>query len=478
MKKKSILVVLVLCLVLVGVPACNPFGGDKGEEPELQLTKVVRGDLSVTVSGDGNIEAPREVRLTFGSAGKVARINFKEGDEVNEGDLLAKLNTSALELAKSKAEATLEKAQIAVTKAELTQQTADHTINITRESEGTLNLALFNAQITLRQKEHALDETRDIYTWPEIEVAKNNLEDAEAFLEYLLTASPSDATFTYAQARVNAAQAILDAMVQSFDTEEVAIAKLQVEAAEKSVAQAQKDIEDLYRDIAIKEIEVAKAQESVVDAQKSVELARLSLEDVQRQIDEATINAPFAGVIAGVGVEEEEFVTTVTEIVHLIDTTSLELILEVDEIDIPGVEIGQEAIIDVDALPDTFLKGTVTFIYPTPNLIGGVVLYDVKINLPVPSGSGLMIGMSASADIVTTKRSNVLLVPSRAIEQNDEGYSVVKVVENGQTEERRVITGISNGLDTEIISGISEGETVVVETRIKKKEEGGSFFGQ
>ena len=84
--------------------------------------------------------------------------------------------------------------------------------------------------------------------------------------------------------------------------------------------------------------------------------------------------------------------------------------------------------------------------------------------------------MSASADIVIDERSNVLLVPSRAITQDSSGSPVVKVMVGEETQERPVVTGISDGYQTEIISGLSEGEVVVVERKVKP-ESGGLFGG-
>jgi HlyD family secretion protein len=145
----------------------------------------------------------------------------------------------------------------------------------------------------------------------------------------------------------------------------------------------------------------------------------------------------------------------------------MELVVEVDEIDIPKVKTGQEAIITLDALPDAEFIGEVTTIFPLPKEVGGVVLYDVKIKFDVPEGSGIRVGMSAEADIVLAKRSNVLLIPDRAIEEDEEGRTIVKVMVGEEIEERPVEIGISDGFDTEIISGLREGE-VVIETRVKR----------
>jgi multidrug efflux pump subunit AcrA (membrane-fusion protein) len=100
-----------------------------------------------------------------------------------------------------------------------------------------------------------------------------------------------------------------------------------------------------------------------------------------------------------------------------------------------------------------------------------VVLYNVKINFDVSEHSPVKIGMSATADIIIDKRSNVLLVPDRAIQKDSQGNPVVKVMINGQIQERQVVTGISDGLKTEILSGLREGEVVVIETKTKPKKE-------
>ena len=149
-----------------------------------------------------------------------------------------------------------------------------------------------------------------------------------------------------------------------------------------------------------------------------------------------------------------------TTIIHLVDLTSMELEVEVDEIDMPGVKLGQRTIIDVDALPDVQLEGKVTAIYPVPLEEGGVIVYQVKIELTVPDGSGIMIGMSTDADIIINERSNVLLVPDRAIKKDSEGNPIVEVVINEEFEERSVVIGTSDGLQTEVLEGLKEGETV------------------
>jgi len=101
-----------------------------------------------------------------------------------------------------------------------------------------------------------------------------------------------------------------------------------------------------------------------------------------------------------------------------------------------------------------------------------LVLYEVTIDFDVPQGYNLKIGMSAIADIIFEERSNVLLVPNRAITQDSDGNPVVKVMVDEEIEERPVVTGISDGFDTEIVDGLSEGDMVVIETKVKPSAPG------
>jgi HlyD family secretion protein len=205
--------------------------------------------------------------------------------------------------------------------------------------------------------------------------------------------------------------------------------------------------------------------EEVVLKKLEVEVARKALAEAQRQLDEATITAPFDGIVASVEAKEEDVIPpptlTAVTIIYLIDLSSMELEAEVDEIDIRRVKPDQRAIIEVDGLPALELEGRVISVQPLPIEEAGVVLFKVKIAFDVPEGSALRIGMSARADIAVAERSNVLLVPSRTMEEDSEGNPMVIVMVGEQTEERSVVIGISDEFQTEIVSGLGVGETVV-----------------
>ena len=419
MKRRGIIGILLLGLILIGATACG--GGD-----EETTAETVKRDINVTVIGDGNIEASSHERLTFGSGGKIDKISVKEGDKVSKGDVLARLDTSALELAEAHAQVDLTQAQVDLTQAQLdltqaklARQTAGNNLKNTQDTEEALELALFNAQIDVRSAEHYHNETRDIYTWPDIETAKKDVENAEAFLQYALERNLPDATITYAQARLDAAEAVLDAKRNAYDTEEVAIASMQLEAARRAEAQAQKNLDKLIDDLTIKTLEVESAKESVEHAQQNVNLAQQnvnlaqqSLDQARKDMEEATIIAPFDGTVAKIGTKEGEFLSPATytgkTIVEIIDMRHMELTARVDELDVVKVKTGQKVIISVDAMPAAKLEGRVTFISPVAREPGVVLFesddeekdYEVKIDFDIPENSLIKSGMNATAEII------------------------------------------------------------------------------
>lgn len=287
-----------------------------------------------------------------------------------------------------------------------------------------------------------------------------------------------------AQAELNLAQA--EASLDQADAAQ--------EQAEAALEEAEYHLEQLQRyhgtyeerriarlQISVAELQVKAAEAQFKAAELQVDVAKQAVEEAASELEIETLNAPFYGVVTSVDVEEGDIIPnsgmSQVTIVHLIDPTSMELGVDLDEIDIPGVALDQRAIIEVDALPDVQLEGNVTSISPLPTVEAGVVLYNVKIGLDVPQGSGLKVGMSATADIIINERSSVLLVPDRAIRKDSQGNPVVWVMVGEQIEQRPVVIGISDGFQTEIIQGLNEGEIVVMEMGAGVQSSPGSSGG-
>ncbi|MDD5126713.1 MAG: efflux RND transporter periplasmic adaptor subunit [Dehalococcoidales bacterium] len=480
---KTIGVLVIIGALLAGAVACNPFGGTPAAQQ--QTAEVTRGNLTISVSGDGTIEASRTIKLTFTGAGRMTELRVKKGDPVKKGDVIARLDTAALELAKSQAQTAVTQAQYAVTQAKLAQQTAEYTLTRTKDSRTTLEAAVYTAQLNRKIAEVALENAEETAPAPDLQAAIDEVNRKKIYLQYALDSQSTatdpttwDLVIARAQADLESAEAALDRITTGVDEDDVAIKKMQLQSADNTLAQARKNLDDLARDIILQEAQVEAAKDAVKQAENAVELAQKSLVQAQKQLNEATLTAPFDGIVISTGAEEQEVVSSLNVIATLLDTSAVALMVDIDEIDIPGVKLDQEAIISVDALPDTTIKGTVADIYPMPKNVGGVVQYEVKIAFSFKDNPAVRIGMSAQADIITNQRSNVLLVPSRAIEKDDQGNQVVNLIANGQVQNHLVVTGISDGLQTEITSGLSEGESVAIITRSRSSSSQSFMFGQ
>jgi len=291
-----------------------------------------------------------------------------------------------------------------------------------------LNVEMAEAEYEMAQ--NSLEQTiypRYTYTystdlpgvWLALEEIQDNLEEAQRLLE---------------QGQIDGVQALLELVEQ--DTSK---------AQEKSHAR------------------VWALPLSVKLAELQADEARAALDLAKLELDKATITAPFDGVIADVYLHAGQHLSSMTHTtpaIYLVDPSQMELNGDIDELDISGVARGQEAIVTPDALPHKQLKGKVTFISPTGKVWEDEVSYETIITLENASEE-LRDGMSASAEIITDQRHNVLLIPNRAIQGSPEN-PWVEVVTNNETKKISVALGLSDGMYTEVLSGLEEGEEVVL----------------
>ena len=258
-KFKLGLTLMVISLALVGTTACGAFGGGDDGVGQ-QLVKVERGDLTMSVSGSGKIETSHEARLTFGSAGKVEKIYVEEGDKVTTGQVLAELDTSALELSLTQAQVSLTQAELALTQAQLAVNTAEYNLKNTGEQVDALKLALINAQIGVETAEQNLSDTITTYGWDDFKTLESDLNLAKAWYKYVTEDLLQDPSANYdadswhlalkrAKERLDTAQANYDNFVAGHGNAKITLKKRQVEAAKLSLVQAQKNLDDLAEDI-------------------------------------------------------------------------------------------------------------------------------------------------------------------------------------------------------------------------------------
>lgn len=148
---------------------------------------------------------------------------------------------------------------------------------------------------------------------------------------------------------------------------------------------------------------------------RSAELAALDVELKQADLDRKRLVAPFAGVVTSVDVEVGEYVSGGAAVISLIDRTSLKAVLQIDEIDLPKVRVGQTVEFEFDALPNLSYRGSVSRIPPVGRVTSqGLAVFDVEATIANPPDE-LLPGYSFSATILASEARSILTVPSAAV---------------------------------------------------------------
>ena len=229
------------------------------------------------------------------------------------------------------------------------------------------------------------------------------------------------------------------------------------------------------------------AKLSYEKARQTVNSARESVQKAQTNLGYATITSPIDGVVLSKAVEEGQTVAASFNTPELFniaqDLTDMRVIADIDEADIGGVKEGQRVTFTVDAFPDDKFEGQVTQVRQEATTTSNVVTYEVVISAP-NKDLKLKPGLTANVTIYTLEKNGVLAVPAKALRftpneallkngQQIEDLEVpmkVWTLEGNTFKAHKVEVGTTNGMLTEIVSGINEGTDVLVDFKISGGE--------
>jgi len=222
----------------------------------------------------------------------------------------------------------------------------------------------------------------------------------------------------------------------------------------------------------------------ISQAQAAVNNASLSYQATQ----DSVVTAPISGTVANIVIKKGDQVTASggnlssnqtsnsstanNAILYIGNYSNPYIKLQASEVDITNIHPGQKATITLSAFSGKTFVGTVDQVDTTGTISSGVVTYNVFITFVAPP-SDIKPGMSATVNIQTARKDNVLIIPSSTV-QTTNGQSTVRVLQNGQITSITVETGISSDTDTEITSGLSEGDMVITGTRVSGQGSTGS----
>ncbi len=513
-------IALVLVLLVVGLRLGNVIHRAAPVAPAT--VPVTRGALVATVSGSGSVAAEQSLDVAFQTSGTVTQVLVKNGDTVQAGQPLAKLDDRQLQSQVASAQAALESARAHLLQsqqgdarpedlaaarasvssaqasfdklvkgptspdlanAEAAVQSGQAAYDAAVRSAGTTNSQLDSAAATLQKAAAAVQQAQAAYDQvamlPNIAMMPQSLtlqqdtiayQQAKADYESLSQTAGSDAQSKVESAAAQLAQANADLAKLTPLAEDVAVAQANLDSAKANLAKLTAPA--TATDLQIQQAAVAQAEQA--------------LQQAQINLDEATLEAPFAGVVSGVEIVPGTMAlpgsTTGlgSQVLLLTDRNPLHVELKLSENDVAQVQFGQPVKLTIQALNGWQADGKVSYIAPAADSGSGVVTYAVWVTFP-GDDSRVKVGMTADLTIVTARKQDVLLVPNASLLPKGAGHVVQVVGTDAQgqatTQEVDVQTGLTDGSQTEIVSGLSEGQRVVALPDNGAPKRSGGMFG-
>lgn len=256
------------------------------------------------------------------------------------------------------------------------------------------------------------------------------------------------------------------------------------ELRQREVEAARAALEDARLRLKLAEanrVQMSVRQKEVQQAQAAVEQLRSALKEARTRLADTNIRAPMSGVVTQRYIESGELVTSGVAtfssgmpLVQIADLSRMRIKLQVNEVDVSKVRVGQKVEIRLDALPDEVFEGIVRKVAPASSVVaqqgapgGAVIKFPVEVEIAQPDPR-MKPGMSAKCRIIVERRRNVLRLPKEALQFADASMARVSVVHRGvvngkavdKNETRTVKAGLRGDAFVEILQGLKEGEKV------------------
>ena len=509
--------VVAILLVASGVVACTTTTAP----PRPNTAPVQRTSITSGVSATGSLTSITEQNIGFVTGGQLTAVNVKVGDRVTAGQVLATVDPFAAQQALDQARGQLRTQQAnldrlnnspLVSGSQDTLDQAQKILDKTKAQAAAQNdaaaTAVDNARRALNQAKKQLDKAEDakdaacsssaaaamFASSGSTSSTTTNMPTTPTMPTVPSSSGPSSVACSSAQAAVTSAksgvvtaQNNLDAAKQQQDVTE-ASGRLAVANAQQGVVSAQNALDQASSD-----------RPSNISAQAGqVTAAQAAVDEAQRALDNTTLRAPVDGTVSAINGVVGEFVAASsgtsalapgtdatlpgtngvasaaaaqaaatptrpggTQFLVLDNVDEFQVVTAYNESDAAAIAPGQKVRLTFDAVPDVEITGSVLSVSPTATAISGVISYYVTVVLP-KGDPRLKSGMTAQAEVLTKEIPGVLAVPSAAV-RTQNGTSVVTVLDSDGTQRTVTVqTGATGDGKTQILSGVTEGQQVVL----------------
>ncbi|BAU10759.1 hypothetical protein LEP3755_12510 [Leptolyngbya sp. NIES-3755] len=390
--------------------------------------------VTARISASGEVIPIRTVNLSSKTAGKIAQLLVDQGDQVTQGQVVARMESQDVE-----AELNQARARVAEAEAKLDQLRAGTRVEEIRQAEAEVERArgeIRRVEGQVADANSAVDFART-QTRRQRELADQGAIATNSLDEFVRREQSANQTLSQARAQLSQAQAQLN--------------------------QATQQLEQRQNGARPEEIRQSEAQ---------LASARAQLEQVQNRLEDTFIRAPFSGVITQRYATVGAFVTPTTQATAGADGSAstsifalangLEVRAKVPEVDIGQIKRGQEVDIRVDAYPEETFKGRVRLIAPEAVTERDVTSFSVRIDI-LTGRDKLKSKMNANVSFLGNSIANTLVVPTAALSTQRGQTGVWVPGENNKPRFQRVTTGLSFDNETQILDGIQAGDRIFVQ---------------
>jgi len=474
MSKRNVLLISVVIVVLAIVIFSINKNGD------YDTYSVERGQFTDTTEIAGKIVPAQELDLAFEIVGKIKNINVDTGDFVEAGDVLLELDTSEISNKLSEVIANLEKEQsrLAEVSGDITSQnklqnsgekllqnikksyvTADDIVKNkvdvffdnpnSRIPEFTNALSDYFLRIDIRKIRY--DVGQMLIEW-ESDIA--NLDplivdnsDANNSIENLRLVEDLLALITSDVDEYKPTGDITESEIDSFLTS--------ISNSRNSISLLVADLNNAYNDF-------RSVQAELPVLESSVNNARASVGKISARQDKYVLRAPFSGVITEQELERGQVVSANETVVSMISDEAFEVEGFVPELNIIGVNVGDQSVLHLDAFGDdvNFLA-EVSHVDPRETIKDGVTTYRILLT-PFESDDEIRSGMTVDIEIIKEVIDNQIIIPRYLVLENDEG-SYVEIYMDGEIVNKKIVLGKTDGKGgVVVLDGISEGDKIII----------------
>jgi HlyD family secretion protein len=462
----TILSLIALAIVLSGGLYYYSTTQNSTEENVIETSTINTGDIILSATGLGTLIPSEEVSFGFKNGGEVSEVLVGLGEQVEAGQVLARLESGILELKYRQAEANLTalsspakiaSAQQAVLDAKESLAAARDDLQFMIGPEMMVaEEQVASAQKTLETAKVAAEKDPSDANEGKVSEAESALAAAEETLTYAYynyANSYTLQTFTY-PIRNDQGTTIRRELIAPTDAELLA-ARAAYELAQAHLEDAQN-----YLDI----LTGVKTTEGIpASSVTSLTEAKLALDSAKADLDGTELIAPVGGIITSISlnVGEEMGTSSAITISNLNQPYTLDVFL--DETDWDKAKVGFDATVTFDLLPDDIYSAKVTQVYPMLDDSSGTSIVRILLQLDGSISVDLPVGSTASVDVVGGEALDAVLVPVSALKELESGNYIVYIMKNGGLVEQGVEIGLQDLLYAEVKSGLETSDVVLTD---------------